>query len=325
LLAASLAANRIDETVAAACAAAIERVPRFRTRSEYPLAVAQVVEKRLADLMRCRRLIGTVTIDAAGYLMDVEVGPWQAFCYYLPLAVLMVELARAKGRVLVAVAGAPGAGKTVLSKLLEAFVNALAQTDGFAVAAGLDGFHYPNAVLSAAWGATEKGERVRLRQVKGSEATFDAAAAIKSLRKLHSEPHRVHLLPRYDRKLHEPIKKALAIEPRTAVVLVEGNYVLLNEGRWEGMADVFDLRLYVDSPAAERRRGLIARHVRGGRSRADAERHYDFVDVPNTKVVEPTRARADVIIRKGPCHVVQSLEWACPTCVVGEASVRDIG
>lgn len=275
--------------------------------SETRLPDEALVRERLAKLKQCAHLIGCLAAEAAGYSVGVRMTPSQAFRHYIPLASVLGELTDGRTRRLVAVAGAPGSGKTVLARQLEIFVNTLAQREAFCIALGLDGFHCPNAVLDRTWGATPQGERVPLRRLKGCESSFDAPKAIAALRRLRDEPDRTHAFPRYDRKLHEPVEEGIAVSSETAVVLVEGNYVLLNDGRWRGMADLFDLRLYVEAPSDERRRGLIARHMRGGRSRPDAVRHYELVDVANAGVVEASRPLADVVVQKTSDHAIESI------------------
>jgi guanyl-specific ribonuclease Sa len=76
-------------------------------------------------------------------------------------------------------------------------------------------------------------------------------------------------------------------------VVTEGNYV----GVWPASRARLD-RLYdVDRAVASRRASLVARHVAGGRSAADAEAWVDTVDEPNAAVIAASRAVCDRLFK----------------------------
>ena len=107
-------------------------------------------------------------------------------------------------------------------------------------------------------------------------------------------------VPVYSRVEHDPVPEALIVSSVVPIVIVEGNYLFLDVGDWEGMADMFQVRIFIDTEEEDNKPGLIARHVRGGRSPEDAERHYEAVDRPNCAVVASTKGKADIIIdRRG--------------------------
>jgi NAD-dependent deacetylase len=183
------------------------------------------------------------------------------------------ERARRKGgRLLVGIAGPPGAGKSRLAK-------ALAAELGPHVLVPMDGFHFNNARLDA----------LGLRARKGSPETFDRLAfelAVKALR-LAQEPVR---LPVYSRELHEPVPDAFTAGPGTPCVIIEGNYLFL----WPEVRDALDLRIYLDCDAELARRNLIARHQRGGASAEEAIRKYEQNDRLNRETIEATRGAAEL-------------------------------
>ncbi|MHC4995131.1 MAG: nucleoside/nucleotide kinase family protein, partial [Planctomycetota bacterium] len=120
-------------------------------------------------------------------------------------------------RRLVGLTGAPGSGKSTLAARLAEAVNRRA---GHAICAVLpmDGFHLPNAELSS------RG----LAPVKGSPPTFDAPAFVDKLAEVRRGG--ACTVPVYSRELHEPVADAVTLAPSVALVIVEGNYLLLNEG-----------------------------------------------------------------------------------------------
>ena len=91
-------------------------------------------------------------------------------------------------------------------------------------------------------------------------------------------------------------------------MLVEGNYLLCRRHGWDAVAGLFDLRLFLDLPPGANREPMIARHVRGGRTREDAERHFERSDRPNTVLVWATRDEADLIVALSPAYAVTGIE-----------------
>jgi len=141
-----------------------------------------------------------------------------------------------------------------------------------------------------------------MKVFKGAEFTYDAVSAKETFERIRSGRGRVERAPAYDRGLHDPVPDAVAAPADCRVVVVEGNYLLLDDGPWHGMPDLFDLKLYLDAKPEHCKPDLIARHQRGGRSQADAEQHYERVDLPNTRVVLATRPRADLVLQKAEGH-----------------------
>jgi pantothenate kinase len=111
------------------------------------------------------------------------------------------------------------------------------------------------------------------------------------LRRLKSEPGVIYA-PAYSRTLHEPIAGSIAVSPEHRLVVVEGNYLLLESAGWTDVAGQFDQMWYIDTPLEVRRQRLIDRQVIGGRSRADAEAWVAAVDEPNARLVEASATRA---------------------------------
>ncbi|GGF41371.1 nucleoside/nucleotide kinase family protein [Marmoricola endophyticus] len=182
-------------------------------------------------------------------------------------------------RRLIGVAGAPGAGKTTWARSYAAGVPTAAYLP-------MDGFHLSDAVL-ADLGLTER---------KGAPETFDAWGYAALLRRLREqEPHPVYA-PGFERDLEQPLAAALVVAPEAAVVVTEGNYLLLDEEPWRAVRAALDEVWFLDCEDDVRRERLVARHREFGKSPSEAAAWVDRVDEPNARLVLASRHRADRVV-----------------------------
>ena len=180
-------------------------------------------------------------------------------------------------RRLLGLVGAPGAGKSTLATALAAALGERAQV------VPMDGFHLANVELA----------RLGRAGRKGAPDTFDAAGYAALLQRLRVQrPDEIVYAPEFRRAIEEPIAGAIAVLPQTQLVITEGNYLLLSDGPWAGIAALLDETWYVELDAAERQRRLVERHVRFGRSEAAARDWVASTDEPNARRIAATRGRA---------------------------------
>ncbi|HUT33689.1 MAG TPA: hypothetical protein VNE39_09430 [Planctomycetota bacterium] len=256
------------------------------------------------------RAVKARTLEVSGYEERAACEREDLARFHIPLAQGFVERARsAAGRCVVAIAGLPAGGKSVFTALLARVVRALEPPFGVATL-GLDGYHYPNAYLNSHPAPFGEGT---LRLYKGAHFTFDASRLAADLKRLRAGEGAV-ALPAYDRKLHDPVEGAVVVAPSDRLVLVEGNYLLYREGPWAEVFGCFDLRVFLDLPPGANRERMIARHVRGGRSREDAIAHFERTDGPNTALVAATRGEADVVVSLDEGYRVRVIETAWRNC-----------
>jgi pantothenate kinase len=197
---------------------------------------------------------------------------------------VLVERARAlaagRKRALLGLAGAPGAGKSTLaSELCDAL-------GPFAARVPMDGFHLANAVL----------RELGLAERKGSPPSFDVGGFAALLRRLRAADEDVVYAPEFHRDIEEPVAGALPVPHEVPLVVVEGNYLLLDEGRWREIAPLFDEIWFLRPDNAERRARLLRRHEAYGRSPDEAEAWVARNDDPNARLIAATSARADRVI-----------------------------
>lgn len=201
---------------------------------------------------------------------------------HLPLLQRISALQRQKNRPLVVfLVAPPGTGKSTLS----AFWQKLScETPNLVPLQTLpmDGFHQRNDWLDA------QG----LRQRKGAPETFDLAKlqhALLALREPGSH------WPEYSRTLHEPVEEAISVT--APVLIVEGNWLLLNEAGWSSLAALCDMSLFIEADPNVLRERLIGRKIRGGLTPQQAEDFYAMTDGPNVMRVLEHSLPADITLK----------------------------
>lgn len=195
------------------------------------------------------------------------------------LADLIRARANGPGRFLVALAGPPASGKSTLAADLAA------QLSPGARVVPMDGFHYDDSVLDA------RGLRAR----KGSPPTFDAKGFIALIHRLRAEDEVA--IPVFDRSMELSRNAADIVGPDDRVLIVEGNYLLLDEDPWRALPPLFDLTVFLDVPEAELVRRLTDRWKHYGKSDQAARDWIAGNDLPNALTVITRSLPADITLR----------------------------
>ncbi|UYP66671.1 phosphoribulokinase [Thalassobacter stenotrophicus] len=190
-----------------------------------------------------------------------------------------VKALSGQDRKLIAIAGAPGSGKSTLA---EDLAHQLGPT---AAVMPMDGFHLDNDALHT----------MDLFHRKGAPETFDAdgfVALIKRLRGEDTVPY-----PTFDRDADRTVPDGGQINETTRVVLIEGNYLLLNQSPWDSLAGLFDItvRLVVDHETLAAR--LITRWIDHGLSPENARGRALGNDMVNVRYVDAHSFDPDYVIR----------------------------
>jgi pantothenate kinase len=140
--------------------------------------------------------------------------------------------------------------------------------------------------------------RLGRRDRKGAPDTFDADAYVALLERLRRQAaDEVVTAPRYDRAAGAPVLDAITVDPDIALVITEGNYLLLDASPWSAVRPLLDEVWFVEVDADVRVTRLIARHIEFGKSPDEAREWVMRSDEANAALVAETRARADVVVR----------------------------
>lgn len=211
----------------------------------------------------------------------------------LPLLYEWTERQQQTGRrYVVFIAAPPGCGKTVLAGFLE-YLSRNTQGITPLQALGMDGFHYPQAYLRAHTTVRNK-ETVNLLSIKGAPETFDAGRLYDHLKRLQEDRL---FWPGYSRRTHDPVPDAISV--RAKIVLIEGNYLLLNREPWKRMKELCDYSVFLQEDAEVLKERLIARKAAGGMELTDAKKWYERSDRRNIETVLKESTPADCVIRFG--------------------------
>lgn len=186
---------------------------------------------------------------------------------------------RASGvRKVIGLAGAPASGKSTLAQQLAAMIPN-------ARVVPMDGFHLDNSVL----------EPLGLLPRKGAPETFDATGFVALVERL-AEGGALRY-PTFDRDSDAVVDDGGQLDASCDTVIVEGNYLLLDEPPWADLRGLFDLSIFLDVPAEVLQARLVQRWLDQGLSPEAALARAQGNDLPNAITVQKRSIQADVMIR----------------------------
>ena len=201
---------------------------------------------------------------------------------HLPLLQHFSALQRQQNRPLIVfLVAPPGTGKSTLSAFWQKLSCEMPELVPLQTLP-MDGFHHRNDWLDAHG----------LRQRKGTPETFDLAKLRDALLVLREPGSR---WPEYSRTLHEPVEEAISVT--APVLIVEGNWLLLNEPGWASLSALCDVSIFIEADPDILHRRLVERKIRGGLSPQQAEDFYAMTDGPNVMRVLEHSQLADIRLK----------------------------
>jgi type I pantothenate kinase len=219
---------------------------------------------------------------------------------------------------LIGVAGSVSAGKSTTARILQAVLSEWPQHPKVDLVT-TDGFLQPNAELE------EKGLLGR----KGFPESYRRGALVEFLHKIVNGVLEVEA-PVYSHVTYD-ITDEVQVVQQPDILIVEGLNVLQtgSSSNTPFVSDYFDFTIYVDAETEDLEKWYVERfqqlratafrensayfvqfsHLPPDAAEAVARTIWRSINLPNLQEnIIPTRARADLILRKGPDHDITSVE-----------------
>ncbi|KAJ8103522.1 P-loop containing nucleoside triphosphate hydrolase protein [Lipomyces tetrasporus] len=195
----------------------------------------------------------------------------------------LLESAPADQRVLIAVSGIPGSGKTTLGNAVYQRVNNLwNDRSGTRIAAfvPMDGFHLTRETLASMPNAEEAIAR------RGAPFTFDPNGLlllVEGLRRPLDSESKSLFAPSFDHAVKDPVEDDIEILPTDRIVIIEGNYLHLQDEPWHQIAGLMDELWFVRVEREIARQRIIHRHIEAGiaKDEGEAAKRADENDLVN--------------------------------------------
>ena len=179
-------------------------------------------------------------------------------------------LARSNRRTLIAIGGPPASGKSTLAETLQERLNEQSMPCGLVP---MDGFHLDNEILNA------RG----LLSRKGAPETFDVEGFRDLIHRLTIEQNLS--VPLFDRERDCVIADASCINGQHSYVIVEGNYLFLNDGLWKALRSYWSLSVFIAPPQAVLEQRLVQRWLAHGLDEPAARARAITNDLPNAELI----------------------------------------
>jgi pantothenate kinase len=202
------------------------------------------------------------------------------------------------GRLWIGIAGPPGAGKTTL---VAALVAALQARGVASVGIPMDGYHLTRAELD------RMPDPAAAHRFRGAPFTFDGDRFVRDVREARRAG--AFSFPGFDHAAGDPVADAHPLQASSSIVLVEGNYLLLDEKPWSELPACFDETWFLQCSLPTAKRRLAARHMAA----------WDWPLEKAMERVEDNDARNMVLIAQSPgvqrCTRVIDVDDAPPSSV----------
>lgn len=222
----------------------------------------------------------------------------------------------------IGIAGSVAVGKSTTARILQELLARWPSSPKVDLIT-TDGFLYPNAVL----------KRENLMERKGFPESYDVGALLRFLSAIKAGQPNVKA-PRYSHLTYDVLPDEFLTVDRPDILIFEGINVLQPrdlpaDGKFVPMvSDFFDFSIYIDAEEAQIHHWYVERFMKlrltafrdpnsffnryatitEDSARAIAEGLWENINLKNLRQnILPTRPRADLILRKGSNHLVETV------------------
>ena len=114
-----------------------------------------------------------------------------------------------------------------------------------------------------------------------------------------NQPEELLYAPSFDHALKDPVQNAIPISSRNRLIVIEGNYTLLNQKPWNEIANLCEEKWFVDANREVVKQRLAQRHLLAGieTDALAAEQRAEENDLPNGDFIRDMLIAPDVVIQ----------------------------
>eukprot|EP01038_Epipyxis_sp_PR26KG_P016003 gene16003-21715_t len=184
-------------------------------------------------------------------------------------------------QLMVGIAGCPGVGKSTISKYLNGHIPC-------SIIVPMDGFHFSKAQLSS----FPDSEIAFAR--RGAHFTFDGEKFVNCLNQL--KQNKIGSFPSFDHSIGDPIENDIIVTADHKIIIIEGNYLLLDESPWNSIKNILDFIYFIDCPLEISNERVYNRHLSVGCDENEARKRVNENDGLNSILIQSNKQLASKIL-----------------------------
>jgi pantothenate kinase len=152
----------------------------------------------------------------------------------------------------------------------------------------MDGFHYTKLELKNFEDPAEAFKR------RGAHWTFNAEKFCGSIKALKNGNQST--FPSFDHAVGDPVENNIVVNDDIEIILIEGNYLLLDISPWNELKALFDFSYFIDCDLNTSSNRVLNRHISLGLPEEEAKGRVEYNDLPNALEILKSKCFADKIV-----------------------------